>query len=463
MKNRLPLLFLMVAFFPILIVHNACTKKDNPPSASLKVFPSVGPPETQFEFDAGGCQDEETTLAELLIRLDWESDGTWDLDWSSDKNQSHQYAQEGDYSVNMEVMDGNGGSNYASGSLKVTNSDQLIPISTPFTYNVGINYESWTAGRGNRVIADDLDTISKYFRLIKTFHCEAVGTTQVLMDPTQQEVIDYILAHPEKSLELALGTSNAVLASGGFGTPWVAGLMTTRTYTDQWVQMLISSFQNIENVKKYVRVILLGNEVDANGPPTSESLFTTYYTQWIPQAFNNLKASLSDAGLGQIPVTTIIANYPLGDANSNIVASSVTTFVKGNWSASWNGGNSFVLFNQYTPDWGKSADFGPVISYFESVYTKISGSPGIYVGETGYSSEYTLDNEVKVVKQIFNWLESQHKINGLTIPLFVFQAYDYPDKPAGQQDMGLFKDDSQNKPQGLKQNILVPGWVSQPK
>ena len=463
MKTRASFIFLLLASFIVLITQDSCTKKDSPPSASLTIFPSAGPPETRFEFDATGCQDEETNFADLLIRLDWESDGTWDLDWNQDKYQSHQYAQEGDYSVSMEVKDGNGGTDNAAGSLKVTNSDQLIPAGTPFSYNAGINYESWTVGRGSRVIADDMDTISRYFRLIKTFHCEAVGTTQVLIDPTMQEVIDYILAHEEKSIELAMGTSNAVLASGGFGTPWTAGLMTTKSYTDQWVQMVISAFQSVENVKKHVRVILLGNEIDANGPPTSESLFTTYYTQWIPQAFNNLKASLAEAGLGQIPVTTIIANYPLGDAGSNIVASSVTTFIKNNWGASWNNGRSFVLFNQYTPDWGKSADWGPVIKYIESLATKLNGPPDIYVGETGYSSEYTLDNEVKVVKQIFNWLESQHNINGSTVPLFVFQAYDYPDKPAGQKDMGLFSDDSQNKPLGLKHNILVPAWVAQPK
>lgn len=461
-KQLVPLIFLSV-FWGLVILHPACTKKDQSPVASFTVFPTSGTPATQFSLDASGSQDEETEASKLLIRLDWDNDGVWEDDWSLDKNRSHQYEEEGDYLIRMEVKDENGGINSATGALKVTNSDQLIPAHTPFSYNAGINYETWTLGRNKRNIARDLDTISRHFRLVKTFHCEAVGTSQVIMDPTQQEVIDYVLAHQDKSVELALGTSDAVLAIKGSGSQWSAGLMTTKTYTDKWVKMLITGFQTPANVKKHVRMILLGNEIDANGPPISTTYFKTYYTQWIPQAFQNLKKSLAEAGLNEIPVSTIIANYPLGDPGSNVVASSATAYIKANWSSSWNQGTPFVLFNQYTQNKGKSVDFGPVINYFESVHSKLAGSPNVYIGETGFSAEYTVENEAKVLKQVFAWLESQHKTGGLTVPLFVFQAYDCPDKPEGQKKMGIFSDDSQNKPLGLKKGINVPQWIIHPK
>lgn len=446
--------------FSIMLIQNSCTKKNDPPSASVSVFPTTGSPETIFEFDVSGCTDDESDGSELMYRIDWENDGIWEEDWHSDEMHTHQFTSTGDYLISLDVKDGDGNISNTMITLKVTGSNDLIPSSTPFNYNVGINYESWTAGRNSRNIASDLDCITGYFRLIKTFHCEAVGTASVEMDPTQNEIIQYILNHPEKSIELALGTSNAVLAAGGWGAPWKPGLMTERTYTDQWVQMLISSFSSTTNVKNIVKIIILGNEIDSNGPPDGNDK-VLYYSQWIPAALSNLKASLSAAGLGDVPVSTTIANYPLGDPSSNIVASSVTTYIKQNWSPSWNSGKSVVLYNQYTPDWGKSADFGPVITYFESVHSKLGGTPGIYIGETGYSEENTLENEVRVTKQIFNWLESQHKTGGMTVPLFVFMAYDHPDKAEGQRKMGIFRDNSSNQPQGLKSGIVIPAWVKE--
>ena len=439
--------------------QNSCRKKTNPPQASLTIFPSAGPTNTLFTLDASGSYDDEDDVSELFVRLDWENDGIWDSDWTLEKIHTRQYDEEGSYTVRVGVKDTDEKETIATEILKVTNSHHLVPPNSPFSYNAGINYETWTVGRNSRNIARDLDTISNYFRLIKTYHCAAVGTNEVIIDPTLNTVIQYVLAHEGLNLELALGTNNNMLAAGGYGQPWEAGLMTTKSYTDQWVQMLINAFGSKDNMKKYVRAILIGNEIDANGPPSSNSHFTDYYTMWIPDAFDNLKKSLSDAGLPDIPVSTIIANYPLGDPTTNIVASSSTAYVKAHWSPQWNSGSPFVLFNQYTLDNGRSADYGPVIRYFESVDSILNSNPYVYVGETGYSAEYTESNEASVIGQVFNWLGSQYSVNKRTIPLFVFQAFDRSAKPAGQQKMGIFKENSGNMPQGLKKDIHIPAWV----
>ncbi len=39
----------------------------------------------------------------------------------------------------------------------------LIPLNTPFRYNIGINYESWENGRTGYSITADLDQITKNF------------------------------------------------------------------------------------------------------------------------------------------------------------------------------------------------------------------------------------------------------------------------------------------------------------
>jgi len=450
---------ILIAGFSLFLLQNSCRKKTNPPQASLNVFPSAGPSSTLFTLDASDSYDDEDDASKLLVRLDWENDGIWDSDWTHEKVHTRQYQEEGIYTVRVGVKDTDEKETLATESLKVTNSHHLVPANSPFSYNIGINYETWTAGRDARNIAKDLDTISNYFRLIKTCHCAAVGTSEIIIDPTMHTLIQYVLAHEDANLELALGTNNNMLAAGGYGQPWQPGLMTTKSYTDQWVQMLINAFGSTDNLKKHVKVILIGNEIDANGPLSSDSHFNDYYTLWIPEAFDNLKQSLTDAGLPDIPVSTIIANYPLGDPGSNIVASSITHYVKEHWSPQWNSGSPFVLFNQYTLDNGRSVDFGPVIRYFESVDSIVNNNPYVYVGETGYSAEYTESNEANVIGQVFNWLESQYSVNKLTIPLFLFQAFDRSAKQTGQKKMGIFKENSGNMPLGLKKDIQVPAWV----
>ncbi len=334
-------------------------------------------------------------------------------------------------------------------------------IKTPFDYCAGINYESWTMGRTNMNIAADLTCVAQHFSLIKTFHCAGVGTTAIEMDSTQQQVIDFVANHQGQTLQLIMGTNNSALAQGGFGTPWSAGLMNDSTYTDSWVSMLISSFGNAATVLKHLKCICLGNEIDANGPPPTNSNFKDYYETWIPNAFKNLKASMAAKGLGSISISTTIANYPLGDPSTNVVASSATACINSNWGTSWNNGNAFVFFNQYTENGGQRTDFNTVSTYFDNVQTKLGTSPQVFVGETGYSAEFNTsndNNEAAVITDMFNWLNTQRTANGACTPLCVFQAFDHSDKATGQKQMGLFEYSGSTA--GPKSGISIPAWVN---
>jgi len=112
----------------------------------------------------------------------------------------------------------------------------------------------------------------------------------------------------------------------------------------------------------------------------------------------------------------------------------------------------------------KDTDFGYDINYFELVASELAGSPSVYVGETGYDATFGVENQVKVVKQIFNWLDGQYGGNKITVPLFLFQAFDLPIPPPGTATMfGIFKDNEQNVPEGLKSGISVPEWIVKPK
>ncbi len=458
LKTRYTVTFVLVCTILILI---SCKKENEPPSMNLVVFPTTGSTNTDITIDASDVTDQEDNESDISIRIDWENDGIWDTEWISEKLHYRKYPGEGEFNVRVDVKDTDGETSTYNEDLTITNSHHMVPNSSPFSYNVGINYDSWKNGRKSRNIYHDLDQIVKNFKLIKTYYGAGVGTSQVLIDPTMDSVIKYIVSHSAEEIELVMGTNESSL-SIKLNKVWQEGYMCTKEYTDSWVEVLIASFGSTDIVKKHLKAIMLGNEIDANGPPDTNNMFKDYYTNWIPKAFDNLKASLKEAGLQDIPVSTIIANYP-SNQTGNIVAREATAYVKNNWSGTWNSGLPFVLFNQYTADSGKSVDYGPVIKYFESVESELTGSPGVYVGETGYSSEFTLASEIKVTDQIFSWMDSQYDKNKLTIPLFVFQAFDRPAKVHTQRKMGLFEDDSNNKPIGLKNGIKIPEWVSKKK
>lgn len=343
----------------------------------------------------------------------------------------------------------------------MSSADPLVPSETPFNYNVGINYESWEYGRTGYSIIADLDQITQYFKLIKTFHDTAVGTANPqnpIIDPTQKEVIDYVVAH--SGVELVMGTNNNALAAGGFGTPWQPGLMTSRAYTDAWVEMLIEAFGGVANVKVHLKAVLLGNEIDMNGPPPDNASFTNYYKVWIPAAFDNLKASLKAAGLGMVPISTTIANYGV----NNKVSTFVPNYIESHWSPSWNDSEPFVFFNQYTPGF-QSTDFSHVISYLEGVDSALAGEIEPFVGETGYSSFYGAANQALVYGKIFDWLDTQRASGGKTVPLFAFDAFDRPTAtPAREVSFGIFGEDANSQPTGLKPDLVgkIPAWTDDP-
>jgi hypothetical protein len=71
--------------------------------------------------------------------------------------------------------------------------DPLVPTHTPFNYNIGINYDPGLNGRNGRSITADLDEITRYFGLIKTFQDVAVpDAANPRIDPDEQQVIDYV-------------------------------------------------------------------------------------------------------------------------------------------------------------------------------------------------------------------------------------------------------------------------------
>ena len=88
------------------------------PIADFTVTPAIGNLSTVFEFNASTTSDVEDPIDQLLFMWDWEGDGVWDTDWSSELLATHTYSEGGSYLATLEVMD--------TGSLVSTATHSVI-------------------------------------------------------------------------------------------------------------------------------------------------------------------------------------------------------------------------------------------------------------------------------------------------------------------------------------------------
>jgi parallel beta helix pectate lyase-like protein/PKD domain-containing protein/Big-like domain-containing protein len=84
--------------------------------------------------DATACTDVETPSADLEVRWDWDSDGTWDEDWSTTKILSHTYPLDGQYTITMEVRDGD---------LQTDSTDRTVDLASTQTVGGVVTTTTW--------------------------------------------------------------------------------------------------------------------------------------------------------------------------------------------------------------------------------------------------------------------------------------------------------------------------------
>lgn len=78
---------------------------NTPPTAVMDVTPQSGATSTVFTFDASQSSDPQDPTADLRVRWDFEGDGIWDTQWTTDKIAGHQYTQAGTYQALLQVID----------------------------------------------------------------------------------------------------------------------------------------------------------------------------------------------------------------------------------------------------------------------------------------------------------------------------------------------------------------------
>ncbi len=84
------------------------TEENNAPQPAFNFTPTAGVVGTTFTFDASNTTDDIDELAELSFRWDWESDGTWDTQWTTNYTATYQYNESGAYVITLESKDSGG-------------------------------------------------------------------------------------------------------------------------------------------------------------------------------------------------------------------------------------------------------------------------------------------------------------------------------------------------------------------
>lgn len=79
-----------------------------PPNATFDVSVPYGNIRTQFRLSAWNCTDDHDFIGDLLVRWDFNGDGTWDTGFLGEKLLFHQYDKTGHYNLTIEVKDTKG-------------------------------------------------------------------------------------------------------------------------------------------------------------------------------------------------------------------------------------------------------------------------------------------------------------------------------------------------------------------
>ncbi len=78
---------------------------NTPPLASFTVNPDIGFPNESFTVDASSSLDVEDPIEMLQVRWDWEDDGTYDTEYTTEKLADHAYQEPGNYTIKLQVKD----------------------------------------------------------------------------------------------------------------------------------------------------------------------------------------------------------------------------------------------------------------------------------------------------------------------------------------------------------------------
>ena len=93
------------------------------PNASFTVDPTSGTFDTWFQLDASASSDAQDSTPQLQVRWDYTNNGSWDTEWSNNKNEQIKYGVIGQVTIKLQVRDTGGLLDTATRTVEVANGD----------------------------------------------------------------------------------------------------------------------------------------------------------------------------------------------------------------------------------------------------------------------------------------------------------------------------------------------------
>ena len=122
---------------------------NQPPTASFTVTPEEGNIGTVFHFNASDCDDDEDMPEDLQVRWDWQNDGIWDTEYTTEKEADHSYSEGGNYTVKLEVKDTDGATDETTRDITVSSNHSpeaaftvnttIGTVDTVFVFDAGLS------------------------------------------------------------------------------------------------------------------------------------------------------------------------------------------------------------------------------------------------------------------------------------------------------------------------------------
>jgi len=161
-------IMLLVAFYSCQKDHDTI---DLHPVAFFKMAPVSGNTTTIFQFDADSSTGQGTRDNPILVRWDWDADGTWDQMYSAGSKITHRFFKPGNYTIIMEASSLKGNCDTMSIGITIPRgysaprADFMMTpdsanITTTFTFNASLSKDDedsldqlefrWDFDGGNR-------------------------------------------------------------------------------------------------------------------------------------------------------------------------------------------------------------------------------------------------------------------------------------------------------------------------
>jgi hypothetical protein len=128
------------------LIFASCEQTNLPPVAKFKISAYLADTLAVLEFDASASTDPEDDQLAIFVRWDFQGDGTWDTEYSTQKIAAFRYRQQGHFRSILEVKDQDDATDTLSLEILITDIVKVSHLVDPRdgkTYKITLIENTW--------------------------------------------------------------------------------------------------------------------------------------------------------------------------------------------------------------------------------------------------------------------------------------------------------------------------------